>query len=365
MRCSLALALHAVQVRRSGPYRREREIVLALAGLAGGLAIGTKLAFVGPLGLMTVVVMLAVHGKRERLSWMLSLIAGCGFWFIRNLIAFGSPVPAVKLGIGPVSLPAAALPPSHAVSQVLGNGGYWRAVLLPGLHWAFTFLWPAVLGVAAAGAVLASFRGRSRLDRLLGPMVLLDTIVYLFTPRTADGLFFEFNLRYLVPAILTGIVLAIRNVPGLPRAWVWVACVPALAAVVLDVTEGPRFATVASLSAIVIFAGALLLVRLRHRIPRRPLAAAGAAAAALLLLWPVELTYLTTRYRSGALTGCELGPCTPLRFASFLHGARIAVAGGMGPYPLLGDDLSNRTVDVGDSRPARNLFTDQFLPCLA
>ncbi|MDQ6608065.1 MAG: hypothetical protein M3Z06_16155 [Actinomycetota bacterium] len=346
MLSSLALALHAVQVRRSGFYRQERGIVLALAGLAGGLAVGTKLAFLGPLGLMTLAVMLAVDGKRERLSWMLSLIAGCGFWFIRNLIAFGSPVPAVKLGIGPVALPAAILPRSHAVSEFIGNGRYWRGVLLPGLHWAFTFLWPAVLGIAAAGAVLASFRGRSRLERLLGPVVLLEAIAYLFTPRTADGLFFQFNLRYLVPAVLTGIVLLVRNMPGLPRAWVAVACVPALAAVVLDITEGPRFATVASLSAIVIFAGALVLVRFSRRIPRRALVTLGAAGAGLLLLWPVERTYLATRYVSGALTGCELGPCTPLRFAAFLHGARIAVAGGLGPYPLFGDDLSNRTVDV-------------------
>ena len=83
---------------------------LVLAAVAAGLAVGVKLTVVGPvLGLTIGVVAIAPSGERLRTAglWLGPLILAGGYWYARNLIAVGNPLPWSSLGVLPT--PAAPL----------------------------------------------------------------------------------------------------------------------------------------------------------------------------------------------------------------------------------------------------------------
>ena len=70
----------------------------AIAALAAGLAMGTKFTFVAPVGALTVGIwVLARRGRRwtETGVWLLLVIVTGGFWYLRNLIIVGSPLPSL------------------------------------------------------------------------------------------------------------------------------------------------------------------------------------------------------------------------------------------------------------------------------
>ena len=75
---------------------------LIVAGLAAGLALGTKLNLLAPFGLLTLgVIAVARGGDRIRTAaiWVgCSLITG-GFWFARNLVESGNPCPGPTRGV--------------------------------------------------------------------------------------------------------------------------------------------------------------------------------------------------------------------------------------------------------------------------
>ena len=69
-----------------------------------------------------------------------------------------------------------------------------------------------MLAAVIGGIVLAIFRGRTPMIRMLGVVALLSGIAYLFTPLTAAGptdepTAFEVNLRYASPALALGAML--------------------------------------------------------------------------------------------------------------------------------------------------------------
>src|SRR6185295_3705446 len=80
----------------------------ALAAVAAGLAVATKLTVLAPVGVLTVgVVLLTVRRHRlVALAWVLALaLFGC-FWFLRNLAVADSPLPWFDVELGPISLRA-------------------------------------------------------------------------------------------------------------------------------------------------------------------------------------------------------------------------------------------------------------------
>ena len=84
-------------------------------------------------------------------------LAGGGYWYLRNLVHTGNPLPWVD-DLGPISLPAPdqALGgrEAHSVLGYLTDGAVWSDWLLPGLHDGLWFVWPLLLA-ALAGLVLA------------------------------------------------------------------------------------------------------------------------------------------------------------------------------------------------------------------
>ncbi|MGH2989638.1 MAG: hypothetical protein ACRDMA_07205, partial [Solirubrobacterales bacterium] len=253
---------------------------LALAGVAAGLAAGTKLNLLAPVAALTAgVIVAAPAGRRLAASgaWIAAALAGGGFWFARNLAHVGNPLPWVS-SLGPVSLPGPedyleGTREPHALIRYATDTEVWSEWLFPALDERFGVLWPAVLVLALAGAVLALARGRSAVERVLGWTVLASVAVYPFTPLSASGpdgmpVGFASNLRYLAPVAALALAL-----------------VPIAAA-----RFGPRWRD-ATLAALVVVGAAAALgsdevVRL---VSGRAAVAAGLAVAALLAgAWAVQ-----------------------------------------------------------------------------
>ncbi len=193
---------------------------LLVAGLAMGLALGTKLTIAGGVAAMAVGVPLIMPPGTRRKATLIFLggvAATAAFWFIRNLIHSGNPLP--WLGeLGPIDLPGPDRGlegrDNFTVSHYLfdPDTSLWSQYFFRPITNLLGPAWPLFLGLSAAGTVLAIVRPRTQTVRMLGAVTVVSAIAYLFTPLTAAGpegqpLAFGINLRYLVPALALGLAL--------------------------------------------------------------------------------------------------------------------------------------------------------------
>jgi hypothetical protein len=368
---SIAILVEAWSHREDGWERW----ALAAAGLAAGLAAGTRVTGLAMAGALTVaVVVLAGPGRRWVAAgwWFVPALLGGGFWYLRNLVVAGNPIPEVEK-LGPISLPHPERlqegRPDFSIVHYATDTGVWREYFGPGLHEAFGALWPLVLLGAAVAALLAVLRGRDRVVRWVGAVALFGLLAYLFTPLSAAGaegepVGFGINIRYAIPALLAGIVLLPldRWLDGPRRQW---GLIVGLALVFL-VTDRPDeylhepgriFAF--CLVALVVLAPALLLY-LRSRGTGVALLAGAAAALVVLLVavgYPLQRHYLENRFANdGAaeeqIPGMHLN--SAYRWARGVEDARIGLAGttaGFAGYGFYGTDLSNRVRYLGEDGP--------------
>jgi hypothetical protein len=380
---------------------------LAVAGLAAGLAVGTKSTAVAMAAALTVaIVFLAPAGRRWAAFgwWFLPALAGGGYWYLRNLIAVGNPLPQLE-HLGPISLPHPERlqngRPDFSVVHYATDTGVWREYFAPGLHQAFGLLWPLVLAGAIGGALLVLLRGRNRVLRWMGGVALFGMLAYLFTPLSAAGaegapVGFAINIRYAIPALLAGLSLlplalfAIRralpasDVPslsgpygylsdGMSGAAGWILLLALL--VVLVVSDRPDavlrdpdrlFGWLVAALAVVVPA---VLLFWRRRIRRddhaqgRRRARAGPVAGFVVLAvaivaigYPVQRHYLDNRYLNAdpetSIPGMHLD--SAYRWARGVSDARIGLAGttaGFLEYGFYGTDLSNRVRYLGVAGP--------------
>jgi predicted membrane channel-forming protein YqfA (hemolysin III family) len=369
---AIAILINAWATSRQGEQRSlPVGWALAAAGLAVGLAVGTKSTTLAIVVAITVAVLvLAPAGRRWAAAgwWFLPAIAGGGFWYLRNLIVAGNPQPQVE-SLGPISLPHPEQlqtgRPDFSIAHYATDTGVWREYFGPGLEQAFGTLWPLVVAGAIAGAVLALLRGRDRVVRWSGGVVLVGMLVYLITPLSASGaegapVGFALNIRYAIPALLAGMALLplARVFDGERRQWVLIAVL----LVVLVATDRAdavlrdpsRFfgLLVATLS--VLIPAALLLARSRGA--SRSAVAAGFAILALSVAtigYPVQRDYLHNRFGPGAgIPDMDLD--SAYLWARDVDNARIGLAGttaGFLQYGFYGRDLSNQVVYLGASGP--------------
>ena len=221
----VSFVLAAVAILVNGAAAGDtRHSPLAVGGLAAGIAAGIKLSFLAPVGALFIgVVVIARHGERVRTAlWfgIPALLAG-GYWYLRNLVAIGNPIPFTSWG--PLHLPTPPrdfeLRDPFAVVHYWNDTGVWKDWFFPGLHASFGLFWPLVILAFIGVGVWALWRGRQPLARVLGAVILFTAVAYVFTPLTAAGepgqpIAFEWNVRYIAPAAAIGLAL----LPTLPAA---------------------------------------------------------------------------------------------------------------------------------------------------
>ncbi len=212
---SIALLLAAVALLdRSGAPRRAP---FAFAGLAAGLAIGTKLTVLPMLVLFTLGIPLLDRRDRWRpfAAWTIAMAAGGGFWYVRNLVVIGNPMPASKFPFGYLGLPTPHFSQFDQAPQSVLHYATDGAVLRQFAHdlgHGLGRFWLPLIVFAVAGLVVSMLPGRDRLQRLWGATSLLGLLIYAATPTTAGGpegkpLLFEVDVRYALPMLAIGFVL--------------------------------------------------------------------------------------------------------------------------------------------------------------
>ncbi|HEX7133060.1 MAG TPA: hypothetical protein VF228_10820, partial [Iamia sp.] len=326
-----------------------RPAPLAVAGAAAGLALGSKVTFVVPVAVLVVGVAAAAYARRggRPAAWWLGAVAALGsFWFIRNWVLAGSP------------LPWFAVPGLFDRVTVEGQGDSllaardldrttWDTLYRPGFHQALGPAWPLVLALAAVGASLVLRRGRPAVERVAGLLVLAGVAGHIATPLTA-GVSFAFNLRYLSPTLLLGVVLVPLALRAGPRSRAIVG-VAATALVIVGATADnveritawpgatPEAAVFLGVGALVA-AGAVALSR---RVAPRVVAVA-VVLLAIGVGWPLQAAHEDGRYVSAGLPPTD---AIPVALRDVSH-ERVVIFGSVETYPLFGLDLSN-DVEVG------------------
>lgn len=357
----LAAVAFLVNGAASRAGRRAKSGPLAIAGLAAGLAAGTKLSFLAPVGVLALgVPFLAASGRRRinLAAFGVPLLAGGGFWFLRNLIAAGNPLPWIK-AVGPMQLdgPDQGLGGRHQASVLhyLGDGRVWSDWLEPGLSHRLGELWPVVLAAAGLAVVAALLRAAAPL-KLIAAAAAAACLAYLIDGTSAEGqpgspLGFASSLRHLLPALCLALVL-VPLLSGASSRW-WRASTGVVLAALLvaaDRSGHPWHADHLAIAAVLGAVGLSFLVlqgsELRRQLARPGLAAAAAMAIGAVVAggWFLQRTYLSERYAGGEFRSPGLNAA--FAWASKLHDQRIATTLDL-QYPLFGADLSNRVGHIG------------------
>jgi hypothetical protein len=365
------------------PRRLERWGPWIVAGLAAGLAAGTKLNFLLPAAALILgFALLAPTGRclRALAAATLAALAGGGYWYLRNLIHAGNPLPWFD-NLGPISLPA----PDQALggregNSVLGyitDGGVWSEWFLPGLHGGLTILWPLLLGLALAGLLLClpwsrirrvgkAGRGEGARGHMgekaqdagqkalavAGLAGLAVIAAWLIAPTSASGpdgmpRGFESGLRYLAPALVLG--LAVLPTTFLPRVARWRGSPIAEDSQSESEHMGDTAATGPAgrkrpddrTRRLRAFGG-------RDRARGPIVVATLAVLAAIAIGYPIQRHYLKNRYANP--TFATPGLNAAFKWATPLTNARIATTSTR-QYPLFGTDLSNHVQYIGEPQP--------------
>lgn len=369
---TVAILINARAAGKSGAGA-PAHAALATAGLAAGLAAGTKLSFLAPVVALWLGLIVISRGRRlsTALWFGLAAVLTGGYWFIRNAIAIGNPIPYT--GFGPLNLPmperSFELRPGFSVFHYATDTRVWSDWFFPGLNDSFGVLWPLVLAAFLGGAIYAIWRGGDPLLRMLGAIVLFTAVAYVFTPLTAAGeegrpIAFVWNVRYLAPAAAVGLAI----LPCLPIARRTersrlitlaglVVLFVATAASLVQWQQGHVKGAVAAGACVLAGFAVIQWLRSGGRWGAgAPLAWVGglAVAAAIVALgagWWEQRHYLEHRYDS---LSPRLDLAGAVRWARDLREAKVAVSGVRGvfnQFPFYGTDLSNEVQWLGRKGP--------------
>lgn len=369
---ALILSTVALLINSQALSSRSQRAGWIVAAASLGLAMGTKWTFLGPAAALTVGFSFCVpRGKRLRTLglWLVVLLLTGSFWYWRNFIAVGNPVPPLHIAIGPLSLPSPQVNTfSATTAHFLFNANDWRQYFLPGLRLSFGPAWWALLGLSALGLVLATLKG-DRLQRILGLAGLASVVFFLFTPQYVAPLQFAENARYADPAVILGLVLLPIN-PVL-AAWrrarfILLAYAAILVATQFDAGIWPtsffseRFVggpVRGSDSLTGLLIGVVLLIVGtgiffgRRRAPRKRNSAIACILIAAIVIfagYPLQQTYLRDRY-----LGSAGGESSFVSWFQHENNIRVGVIGAFSylQYPLYGRNLSNYVQYLGIRRP--------------
>jgi hypothetical protein len=326
LRCSFA-------ANGEGKEQRSEWGGWAVVGLAAGLAAGTKLNFLLPAAALLIgFALIAPRGARWRALSIgtLGALAGGGYWYLRNLIHSGNPLPWVKR-LGPIDLPAPdqALGgrEAHSVLGYLTDGSVWSDWFLPGLHDGLSVLWPLLAATALAGLFLNLTRRTDPALRVAAVVGLAAAFAWLIAPTSASGpdgmpRGFESGLRYLTPALVLGLALLPMALPH------------------------PLTSSFGS------------PLRTKRRSQRM-----GWGVVGVLLVvglgFPAQRHYLEHRYADPSFAAPGLNAA--FRWAQAIDHARIATTSTR-QYPLYGRDLGNEVDFIGEEHPHGGFIAPKTCP---
>jgi hypothetical protein len=358
----LAVAGHS----RGEKTRRVWLAELSIAGAALGLAAGTKLNALPLVVLLALGVVVLARGDRWVATFALvgpAVLTG-GFWYIRDWILVGSPVPDLNLTVGGHGFHVVPYPEvqpyAYTVAHYLGNGQVIRTWFEPGLHAVWTELWPLVGLLMLLGALVALFLDRSWPRRVVGAAVVIGFIAYVVTPTTAIGaknapVLFATNTRYVLPVLTIAMVLFASS--------------PLLRRLAVPLTVGFTGLTIALISlsklaqvidywtGLLVLAVVAVIVAGLHWVIRNDPGGSGGGwvrgigcgivvVGVVAAVAPIQHGYLKSRY---------VGDTPQDRLFSLvgaMHGQRIGVAGHGLEYPFYGVNFANKVNYVGISAPS-------------
>ena len=335
--------------------------VVFVVALAAGLAAGTKLNFLLPglvLGVGATFLIERPGRKAAVTPAIAGFLAGGAFWYFRNLVQAGNPLPWVP-GLGPLSFPApdqerGGRDPG-SVLDYLGDPGVIFNSFVPDFVEGLGQAWPVLLVLAVAGLALCLRRPFDR-PLLIGAATgFAALLAWIAGPTSASGpagdpVGFLSGLRYLVPALAIGLALLGPTIAARSAGATRLLAVLFLLVAPFTVLEGLG----ASLSTIVLLVGTTVLfataLLLAPSIPGRMLA--GFAAIALVLLLPlgflVQGRYEDRRYASPDFV--VPGLARAFGWAQGVEGDSIGTTATRS-YPLYGRRFDNRVGFIGVKGP--------------
>lgn len=369
------LAGLAVMINAAAGGRRITLGPTLVVALAAGLAAGTKVNFIPAAFVLlagTIVLTEPVRRLRNGGLGLLALVLGGGYWYLRNLIHGGNPLPWIN-HIGPISLPG---PDQDVGGRDAGSvWGYLtdldviRDWFLPGFGDGFGSGWVLLGVLAVAGLALCLARGSGPARRTGAVVGLALVLAWLVAPTSASGPSGEPNgfvsgLRYLAPALAVCLALLGAGVAqrgGMAR-WLVAGLILVLAPFTIAIGEGwslehwlvAGLAGAAFWLACVVGLGVWRVRSRQHRLSRRSARklavwAAGAALIFLILCGNVvQRHYFDNRYASPDFTIPELAGA--FVWAGQNSGKSIGTIATR-QYPLWGTDLDNRVQFIGVKRP--------------
>jgi hypothetical protein len=345
-----------------------------IAAVAAGLAVSVKLNLLPPVGALTLVAIALTPNGRRRSAigwWLGGLVVAGGYWYARNLIATGNPLPWFSFGVLPTPHP----PPlqngtNYSLADYATYPGILRRWLIPALKMNVGPWWPALVAAAVVGPLVCLFAKRDRVILAAAVIALASLAGYTLTPVTACGPWghpycLAYSIRYAAPALTLALAVAplallFRSRLGsLAAAAGLTTLLVATVALRRQWTPDYNLVGAAAAAALVLVVAVIVVLRRWSLIPlRRPLVRATAATLALsLVLVGVAVGYSGTRDYLRHRYTYKYGPVAVYkvwRWARGLKHARIALVGTFGfffGYPLWGVDDSNRVTYMGQSGP--------------
>ena len=345
-----------------------------VAAVAAGLALSVKLNLIGPVAALTLAAIAFAPNRRRRSAagwWIGGLICAGGYWYARNLVAVGNPLPWFSFGVLPTPRPP---PLQHANNYFLADYatslGTLRHWLIPALSTNLGPWWPALVAVAVLGPFACLLSRRDRVVVAAALIALASLVAYAFTPLTACGPWghpycMRLNMRFGAPGLtlalaVTPLALLFRSQLGRLAAGAGLAALFAAGLVLRRPWPlGHNLGWTGVAVVLVLAVGAIVVLRRWSLISleRRLVRTIAASLALSFVLAGVALGYSGTRdYLSHRYAG-KYGPSAIYkvwRWARGLHHARIALVGTLGwffGYPLWGPGDSNRVTYMGRRGP--------------
>jgi hypothetical protein len=368
------LASLAILLNGSSGGRRLASGPLLLVALSAGLAAGTKINFIPAAFVLAAGgVYLAGRARRGRSSLLVlaGLGLGGGYWYLRNLIHSGNPLPWID-GAGPITLPGPDQDlggrDAASVLGYLGDPGVITDWFFPGLADGFGDGWVLLLGLAVYGLIACLWRGSGPGRRVAALVGLALLLAWAAAPTSASGpagepAGFVSGLRYLGPALAVGLALlgAAVGPRGALARNIAMASLLLLAPFVLFAAESRSLVEIAAALVLAGVVFSALVAALWLRRPGRPgerregqwsRLRIGLSAGLLLLMilagYGVQHRYFENRYASPEFTTAGLSEAFV-----WARGVKDESIGtnATRQYPLFGELLENEVQFLGVPGP--------------